>query len=187
MKELTVQAFMEEMQAEGYIINAFNRPVLTSNGFGTEPKLQGPGEEIPLVIMTSDEDRRGTILDPRGCITDNFSLNPIFLWEHGMQMPLHDSVLGRINGVTISHNSIIAQAEYVELANNMLPKKILEMELNGLIPGNSMGWFPVSDITIDEDGKRHVGKWELLEVSKVQLPVNGKATNRQLGQSSQAS
>ncbi len=187
MKELTVQEFMEMMQAEGLLTNAMDSQMATMDSTEVaEPEedddddLDELCEEVPLLIVTADEDRSNTTLDPLGCVTDDFRYNPLFLFEHGLKLPIQDSILGKINGIKITKHGIIAQAEYIILESNSLPKKMKEMETNGLIPGNSIGWRPLADITMSDDGHRRVGKWELLEVSKVLIPKNGKTTNLRL-------
>lgn len=131
-----------------------------------------------LTICTSDIDRIMDVLNPMGMETKNFQHNPLFLYEHGLSekgpMTNPDNVLGRINSVTLREDKVTALAQYIPREGNQVVNKVLDMERKGLIPGNSMGWVPLSGIKLHEDGRRTIERWELLEVSKVLVPVNGR-------------
>jgi hypothetical protein len=146
-----------------------------------EETEDGP-TEFTLTICTDDVDRLSDILDPMGAVTDNFAANPLFLYEHGSgsngMLTNPDSVLGQVKGVTLSTKSLLAHVKYVPRTGNVLASKILDMERKGLIPGNSIGWRPLAGITLHENGNRHIAKWELIDVSKVLMPVNGKAVTK---------
>ena len=49
---------------------------------------------------TDDVDRKGTIISPMGIQTDNFDLNPVFLWGHDGygrgSTPDIDNVIGKV-------------------------------------------------------------------------------------------
>lgn len=177
MSELTLQAYYELLQSEGLLFKSLTEDSLRHDAIGSEKNKML--DRVNLLVSTDDEDRYNDILDPQGMVLDNFKLNPMFLFEHGKQKPMQESVLGRIHAIETTDHGVIAEAQYMPLENNPLPAQIWEMEKKGLIPGNSIGWRPLGNIT-SKNGKRYVGKWELLEVSKVLIPVNGRASNRQL-------
>lgn len=177
MIELTLQEYYELVQSEGLLTKSLGTDSMTMDDVGVE---RGKSlDAVKLLICTSDEDRYNDILDPNGIVLDNFKLNPLFLFEHAQKKSFSESILGRINAITTTEKGIIAEAQYVPLQTNPLPGQIWEMEKKGLIPGNSIGWRPLGAIRT-HNGKRYVGKWELLEASKVLIPVNGRASNRQL-------
>lgn len=201
-KEITVAEYMELVQGEGLLIKSMAGQAMTTDGVGSEEaddeeSEQGEPDDEPdedaedeeeeagdtdpdeeggttfvLTISTDDVDRINDVLNPMGCITDNFAQNPLFLYEHGNtgNGPLTnpDAVLGKINSLTMDPEtkSIRTVAQYVPRTGNILVSKILDMERKGLIPGNSIGWRPVAGITVDGNGKRTIQKWELLEVSR---------------------
>jgi hypothetical protein len=138
--------------------------------------------EFTLTICTDDADRLQDILDPMGAVTDNFAANPLFLYEHGSgqngMLSNPDSVLGQVKAVTLHTKSLLAHVKYVPREGNKLVDKILDMERKGLIPGNSIGWRPLAGITLHDDGTRRIKKWELIDVSKVLMPINGKALTK---------
>jgi len=137
--------------------------------------------EFVLTISTNEPDRINDVLNPMGCETKSFANNPLFLYEHGASkngpMSDPDAVLGQIRSLTMDPEtkSIRVIAKYCPREGNRLVDKILDMERKGLIPGNSMGWMPLGGIRLHDDGRRTVDKWELLEVSKVLVPVNSAA------------
>ncbi len=206
--ELTLAEYMEMVQSEGLLTKSMRGDILTFDSIGSAMLFKSIAQEEPaldeeededddekkqtdedsetatLTISTDDCDRFNDVLDPMGCETDDFQRNPLFLFEHGRgkngPMTNPDSILGKILSVTMSEKCITAEARYIPMQSNSLPTRILEMERKGLIPGNSIGWRPLAGISKDDAGKRFVKKWELIEVSKVIVPVNGKATNKQV-------
>lgn len=177
--ELTLQQYFEIVQAEGLLFKSLGVDYMQTDSVSNTPPAEI--DNVPLQICTADIDRFNDVLNPFGCDYKAFGLNPLFLFEHAKQRPFAESILGSIKSLSIDEAGIKAVARYVPLETNNLPAKIWEMEKKGLIPGNSIGWRPLAGIT-QRDGKRYVDKWELLEVSKVLLPVNGRATNKQLAQ-----
>lgn len=200
-KEITLQEYMELAQADGLLFKSMRGDILTLDSYGSDPfvteddfdfdfKSLGTTQSVDsdrirlLTISTNDVDRKLDRLDSRGMKVENFKRNPLFLYEHGFGPggPLTDpkKILGRINGIEMHDDKVIAEAMFVPMVHNPLPEQILELETKSMIPGNSIGWRPLDKITIDDKGIRDIGIWELIEVSKVVVPVNGKATNLQV-------
>jgi Caudovirus prohead serine protease len=196
-KELSVQEYMELVQSEGLLTKSLSGDAMTSDAIGSEidedeeldkledEEVEDEEEEedddemiVTLTIVTADIDRIKDILNPLGCQTEDFARNPLFLWEHGKQRPLADSLLGQVKSLTLTEKGITAQAKY--MPHDAFTNKIMMLERKGMLPGNSIGWRPLSGIKLYDDGKRYVDQWELLECSKVVLPTNGKATNLRL-------
>lgn len=175
--ELTLQEYYDILAGEGLLFKSLGGDdTIAMDDVGSRV---ADGYTAELLISTSDVDRGRDILDPSGIVLDNFRLNPLFLFEHGKgpNGPLSnpDAILGRIDEIHVLMDSITAFARYqpgLPMVSN-----IWNLESKGLIPGNSIGWKPLANIRV-ENGNRHVGTWELIEVSKVLVPLNGKATNR---------
>jgi hypothetical protein len=174
MRELTVEEYLELVGAEGLLTKSLSADSLSIDN-AAPPSIKPGAKTTRLIISTVDPDRYRDILDPMGCDLVNFKSNPLFLWEHGKKYPLDQSVLGRALQIDQYPDRIEAVVQYVPQDSNALPARILELETKGLLPGNSIGWRPLGNIRIDELGRRHIGKWELLEVSKVAVPVNARA------------
>lgn len=141
----------------------------------------GPGHReartAPLLISTASVNRKNHIVNPRGGNLDNYKFNPVFMWNHdGYTNPRN--VIGRALRVTQHDNHIDALVEYAKLEGNSLPDELYELEKKGLLPGNSIGLRPTGKITRSESGVITIGEWELLDISKVGIPMDAKATNK---------
>lgn len=128
-----------------------------------------------LTIATSDIDRAGDILELGGAELDDFHRNPQFLWMHGMtDEALH--TIGRILRIEQRGNRLLALAEYAPPALSPLADLIYEMEVAGYLPANSIGFHPIK-WKANEHGGRTYAEWQLVEVSKVELPMNPNAVD----------
>lgn len=126
-----------------------------------------------LTIATSDVDRAGDIMVMAGVQLDNFRKNPQFLWQHGLTpLPLH--TLGRILEVRATDNALYALAEYANEEVFAFAEQIHRMDQKGYLPANSIGFRPI-EWEENEHGGFTFLKWELVEVSKVDLPMNPNA------------
>ena len=126
-----------------------------------------------LKVATSDPDRAGDEMVIEGCITDNFLRNPQFLWMHGQTSePVH--TLGKILKLVKTPTALYALAEYAAEGVSELSDNIFEMDSAGYLPANSIGFNPIEYEPNDLGGFRFL-KWELIEISKVELPCNPHA------------
>lgn len=180
IEELSLQEFMEITQAEGLLTKAFGGDMLELSSAGPRKPIDESARTAWLTFSTNDIDRFKHRLDPKGAVLTNYAACPLFLWNHGKSRPLEDSVIGKTLRVDRYADRLEALVKYESLPSNPLPDKIWDLEQRGLIPAQSIGWRPLADIKIDRaTGETSVGKWELLEISKVAIPVNGKAVRFQ--------
>lgn len=155
---------------------------LTSSG-GVSPPLAGAtqqagAETAPLqrqrwlTMATSAVDRAGDVLVMEGIEYDNFLKNPQFLWQHGSSGAVVNTI-GKVLDVQIASGTLYALVEYdtSELAQN-----IFELSERGLLPANSIGFRPLEWHANDFGGNTFT-KWELIECSKVELPMNPEAVD----------
>jgi hypothetical protein len=137
--------------------------------FTTESRLRW------LKVSTSDPDRSGDEMMIEGAETENFLRNPQFLWMHGQtDEPVH--TLGKILKLVKTPNALYALAEYAEPEVSELAEKIFRMDEAGYLPANSIGFHPI-EWEANEYGGFRFTKWELLEISKVELPANPYAVD----------
>lgn len=128
-----------------------------------------------LKAATSDVDRMGDILVIRGADLSNFTRNPQFLWQHGLtQEAVH--TLGRIVKLVTTEDALFALAEYAEPGTSELVDKVCKMDEQGLLPANSIGFRPIEWEPNDQGGFTF-RRWELVEISKVELPANAFAVD----------
>jgi hypothetical protein len=137
--------------------------------------FQTPARHRWLKIATEDKDRAGDIMSITGCDTTNFEKNPQFLWHHGLAgLAVH--TLGRIRKIVKTDTALFALAEYAEEGIYDFADQIWRMDCAGLLPANSIGFHPIEWETLDDGGHRFT-KWELIECSKVELPMNPNAVD----------
>jgi hypothetical protein len=130
----------------------------------------GTSRQRWLKIATSDPDRSGDVMVIEGMITTNFDRNPQFLWQHGLTSePVH--TIGHIVKLYKTITAIYALAEYATSEESALAEKIYKLDVAGLLPANSIGFRPI-EWEPNEYGGVTFKKWELIEVSKVEIPCN---------------
>lgn len=123
-----------------------------------------------LKVSTSDPDRAGDEMIIEGVETENFLRNPQFLWMHGQTSePVH--TLGKILKLVKTPNALYALAQYAGPEVSELAERIYQMDCAGFLPANSIGFHPIEWEQNDLGGNRFT-KWELVEISKVELPAN---------------
>ena len=123
-----------------------------------------------LKIATSDVDRAGDTLQLEGLDTTNFLKNPQLLWMHGLTgLPIH--TIGRILKIVQQDDALYALAEYVSSDVYAFADQIYQLDAAGFLPANSIGFHPI-EWEKNDNGGFDFTKWELIECSKVELPMN---------------
>lgn len=148
---------------------------------GEEPRPHGRAKW--LKAATNDVDRSGDVLVIKGAELANFRRNPQFLWQHALTPePVH--TLGKIARLLVTDDALYALAEYAEPETSELADKVFKMDEQGLLPANSIGFRPI-EWTPNDQGGFTFTKWELIEISKVELPANpaavGPSVSRSVG------
>lgn len=135
---------------------------------GEEPRLSG--RKKWLKAATPDIDRAGDVLVMKGAELANFQRNPQFLWQHALTPePVH--TLGKIARLVVTDDALYALAEYAEGGVSELVDKVFALDEQGCLPANSIGFRPL-EWTPNDSGGFTFTKWELIEISKVELPAN---------------
>jgi hypothetical protein len=151
----------------------FLSPQSTEATRGTEPAL--PTRQRWLTIATADVDRAGDMLVLEGMDATNFLKNPQFLWQHGAS-GAQLSTIGKIVELRAQGNALYALAEYAAPEISPLAEQVYQMDLAGLLPANSIGFRPI-EYEANEFGGYNFTQWELIECSKVELPMNPEAVD----------
>jgi hypothetical protein len=128
-----------------------------------------------LKMATGDVDRAGDILVLAGLDATNFLKNPQFLWQHGASGALVNTI-GRVIELTQRGNVLFALVEYANADTSSLAEQVFQMDTLGLLPANSIGFRPI-EWEANEFGGHTFTKWELIECSKVELPMNPQAVD----------
>jgi hypothetical protein len=137
---------------------------------------QAPASRLRwLKMATSDVDRAGDIMIMSGMDATNFLKNPQYLWQHGMSGAAI-STIGTIRKLVPTANALYALAEYAMESISPLAEQIFQMDLAGYLPANSIGFRPI-EWEENTSGGHTFTQWELIECSKVELPMNPNAVD----------
>src|SRR5207248_977055 len=76
----------------------------------------------------------------------------------------------------VASHALYALVEYASVDISPLAEQVYQMDLAGLLPANSIGFRPI-EYEANEFGGHTFTKWELIECSKVELPMNPDAVD----------
>ena len=128
-----------------------------------------------LTLATQAVDRAGDILVIAGMNAENFLKNPQFLWQHGASGALLNTI-GRVLELKQTKDTLFALVEYAPADISPLAEQVYQMDMAGMLPANSIGFSPI-EYEANEFGGYTFTKWELIECSKVELPMNPDAVD----------
>lgn len=128
-----------------------------------------------LTMATDSVDRAGDILLLEGMDATNFFNNPQFLWQHGASGETI-STIGKVLDLQITGGKLLALVEYATADISSLAEQVYQMDIAGLLPANSIGFRPI-EYEANEFGGYTFTEWELIECSKVELPMNPEAVD----------
>jgi HK97 family phage prohead protease len=129
---------------------------------------------------TNELDRHGTIVEPRGIDTSNFSKNPVFMWGHdaygGNAPPDMENVLGRVVDFKTTDSEFDIGVEWAGHDRAVMARNLVRA---GFLSGVSVGFIPdpegTSTRAVDGSEVPVYTKTELVEVSLVPIPSNPSA------------
>jgi len=137
--------------------------------FSAERAKQTESGTERIVISTSQLDRDGDQLEPRGIITDNYKKNPIVLWAHDY----HQLPIGRCIGISTDESRVYA--DFVFLDGDDFADRVKNAWEQGCLNATSVGFTPLAWEPLPGGGRKYT-KWDLLEFSIVPIPSNAGAT-----------
>jgi len=130
-------------------------------------------DEVEIIMSTAALARDGHILEPMGCVLDNYRLNPIQLWQHDPDHPV-----GNNENIAVSNDGIRALTRFAPLGISAKADEIRGLVKAGVIRAVSVSFDPIEGTPLDpkkpKGGQRYV-KWELLECSFVSVPADTTA------------
>jgi len=142
-----------------------------------------------FIASTSEVDRHGTRLLPRGCQHINFDRNPVFLWNHNKD-GLPDDVIGRVFTLEVTDSAIIATVEFMtERPDGSRRERAWQCwqdVLAGILKAVSVGFVPLAESptfkSAEESAKYLAGggiidvtQWDLCELSLCPIGSNPDA------------
>jgi hypothetical protein len=131
---------------------------------------------ISAVISTPVRDRGGDVMEPLGCLLEQYERNPVVLLGHGLgRFPVATSRIGGKLCVFPEKNRVWAKAQFHDRTQDSVDAYALWRD--GLLNGTSIGFLPeeaeqmpLTDEMIPQG--LHVTRWHLLEWSIVDVPMN---------------
>lgn len=135
------------------------------------------------VINTPCEDREGDIIVPKGVHLENFSKNPVVLWEHGLgeiTRPIAKCQHPDGNlALAVEEDQILATSYFTDKSLESL--QIFHLIAEGLVRATSVRAVPIKSTT-RKTSNNGIGiileEWELIEWSWGALGVNPDAIAR---------
>ncbi|MFK7777774.1 MAG: hypothetical protein QM501_06580, partial [Gimesia sp.] len=136
----------------------------------THPMIDAQEMSARAIINTPCEDREGDIIVPKGVHLENFSKNPVVLWEHGLgeiTRPIakcqHPD--GKL-ALEVEEDQIIATSYFTDKSLESL--QIFHLIAEGLVRATSVRAVPIKS-TIRKTSNNGIGiileEWELIEWS----------------------
>lgn len=113
-----------------------------------------------------------------GMDSKNFMQNPQFLWQHGYS-GAEVNTIGKILQLQVVGDTLLALAEFADADICPLAEQIFNLSSGGYLPANSIGFCPI-EYSMNDDGGCTYTKWELVECSKCEIPMNPEAIDKAL-------
>jgi hypothetical protein len=130
------------------------------------------GENEVLVVISTDKQARDEhIFMPAGAQLENYRKNPVVLWSHDDEEP----PIGRGEDVTVNDHEITARVIFPDAGISPEADKIRGLVKANFIHSVSVGMDPIETEPLDPKkprGGQRVLKWELLEFSFCNVPVD---------------
>lgn len=140
---------------------------------------------IRFTGTTSDEDRMGDTVQASGADVGPYVKNPVFLWSHDHKTP----AVGRCIRLMVSDKKIEFDIQFAETP---LGKDLFYLYSERFMSATSIGFLPLEmpEKRGAEEGGRYSSmgsgynfkKWELLELSAVDVPANPNALRNSIYQ-----
>jgi HK97 family phage prohead protease len=129
------------------------------------------------IASTGSIDRDGDILEPSGVKLKNFRKNPVLLWSHDASaLPI-----GKATDVRVEDNAIKFTPVFAPPEVNPFADQVFNMFKSGFLKAFSIRFDPIAFEDMPDEGKgirrfgRRFTKFELLEISAVNVPANPEA------------
>ena len=131
-----------------------------------------------LTMSTETPDRSGDVMVLAGMDSKAFMQNPQFIWQHS-QSGAEVSTIGKILQLQVIGGQLLALAEFAPADISPIAETIFQLSVAGYLPANSIGFRPLEWENNDTGGCTYT-KWELVECSKVEIPMNPEAIDKSL-------
>jgi len=130
---------------------------------------------VRFVGATESQDRTGDIIEAAGWQLDNFTKNPVFLWDHNPSL----GPIGRIINIVREGSSLLFDVEFATREVSELADRMFKLVRAGFLKAVSVGFIPKEFVFIRDSMDEITGvrftKQELLELSAVSIPAHQDA------------
>jgi phage head maturation protease len=128
-------------------------------------------DEVQVIISTGQVARDEHIFEPGGAQIDNYRKNPVVLWNHMTEHP----PVGRGEDLQVGGDNITARVRFAPMGISVKADEIRGLVKAGFINAVSVGIEPIEAEPLDPKkprGGQRVSKWELMEFSFCNIPVD---------------
>jgi len=143
----------------------FDSPLIVDKDVNSEERT------IEHYITTRDIDRTNEIIVPELVDTVNYRNNPVVLFSHIYENPIGKNLWTKLDD---SRRGIIAKTKF---ATTPLANEIFSLYQDGFLQAWSVGYVPMEQGSVNDNGVYVYGKIDLLEYSAVSVPANPAAIN----------
>jgi hypothetical protein len=129
-----------------------------------------------IFITTPNPDRSGDCVFPEGCMLDNYLKNPVIMWLHDYRGATASAGIpvGKNSYLKVTAEGIIAGPP-IFLDGDPFAERVKNAWDKGFIRTASIGFAPLEEPTLNDNGGYDYKKWEMLEWSLVPIPMNAEA------------
>ncbi len=144
--------------------------------FTQEVKVLNKRKRTITFIGTKETiDRTGDIISIDGWELDNFTKNPVFLWNHNTSLP----PIGKVLSIVREGKGLLFEVEFAKPEVNEFADTIFKLFAEGFLNAVSVGFIPKDMEAIISDEGMFIGvrilRQELLELSGVNIPAHQDA------------
>jgi len=127
---------------------------------------QGVGaRQVLAVISDPTLDRTKDVMNPAGCVLDNYRLNPLLLANHDPDHPIGNAT------PTVRKRRVEALIDFAPAGVSQMADEWCGLAKAGVLRAFSVGFNPI-EYKPNKSGGYDYNKWELMEVSLVAVPAN---------------
>ena len=123
--------------------------------------------ERQIMVIASDPslDRSKDVMNPAGCVLDNYLENPIVLANHDRTQPIGTAT------PMIRNNRVEAMVDFAPAGISPKADEYCGLAKAGVLRAVSVGFDPI-EFKPNKSGGYDYDKWELMELSLVAVPAN---------------
>lgn len=178
-----IRAFAERAIKDRRVVRQFVPALVRAPDYGQDVESEWPDASPMLLarINTGGIDRHDTIVDPTGADVEEFTRNPVLMYQHGLDPARGELPLGVVTELTLDPQYIDAMCEFDSPADPFA-EMVLGKYRRGVMRGFSIGFLPrayaIDNMPGADGGNFEVLRytdWCLVELSCVAVPSNPDA------------